>query len=326
MSHAKASKAPRELKDGDRLWISLAEDPSEFELAVAEQLAPLSEIADLAFVQIHPWRGTTCSARRAVKEHLLQEVEIPRERLVSFFHIGGRMDVGLPVSNLSFSNAAEAGSIQINKRNFSFSDQTIIVIACPQSDRDVEGGVLGGIEDAVGLLSLALGSRVFPRSLFSAYFCRKSKKFVTSDYMVVASTTEPEAMLGLNGFYGLKEFAVLSEKSHAALWFAGSAAAAQDHASKIIYYNTALEVLCGKNMQNFFRQLYRARKELSDAAAATVRKLQQLRGLILHQGRPQKIPAGEERGIQLLLMDGLIRSETGVLERSAFENFVKMRK
>ncbi|MFX5210907.1 hypothetical protein ABTC77_19585, partial [Acinetobacter baumannii] len=60
------------------------------------------------------------------------------------------------------------------------------------------------------------------------------------------------------------------DRTHAALWFAGLAFSANDNASKVVSYVTALEILTRKNIKNYLSHLYRKDSELHRAAIEKV--------------------------------------------------------
>ena len=102
---------------GDRLWIWLADEPSTFEIDLAEALIGFSKSMGATsddhgvfYVSGYSWRGGSDFTYDFLKTHLPQNIELPQPRMIRFLTLPNKVDFSIPVSTLSFSHCAEAGA------------------------------------------------------------------------------------------------------------------------------------------------------------------------------------------------------------------------
>jgi hypothetical protein len=298
-------------KAGDRLWMWHADEPSAFETLLADTLAdfPQSEAGrddDGVFhVRAYSWRGREGFTQEFLKTHLPQSVELPLERMIKFVRIDDKLEFSIPNHTLSFSHTAEAGAIHFSPLKFVLSDQTLMILASRQSDHDREAPALTGSLDALGLISLLSGNILDGHSLFSSYFCTSRKKFLSGTLGIVGPSSVDWAPIKFADDNLDAPFDARDDRTHAALWFAGSAFSENDNASKIVSYVTALEILTGKNIKNYFSRLYRKESELQKVALEKVRALMNLRGNLVHKGQRLVLSPELERFAQAFILDAI---------------------
>jgi hypothetical protein len=289
-----------------------------FEEQVARQLIDFDAEATLFFVQVFSWRTTPMPTARALTSHLPKTAELAQDRCIGFHEISDKTTVKVAIPTLMFTDEAQAGDIQISTRKVSFSRQLLIVVGCRQVDHDAGHASLRGASDVIGLLSLIFGRRICEVPVISEYFNVSTKKFVSSTLALTAVSGVEEMIAGLTTFYGLDCFDGMDNTTHAALWFAGKAFTEIDRASKIVFLHTAMELVCGKRMQDHFRNLYKGRAFVGEAIEA-IDALQDLRGQLVHKGLLGGFSSAAERYAQLLLLDALVARQHGSLPASAFE-------
>lgn len=306
----------QEFKNGDRLWLWLADEPSDLEIHLAEALTvfPKSENSEdnngIFHVRAYSWRGTPDFTQDFLKEYLPNVVEFPFERTIKFLRIDDKLELSIPVATLSFSHNAEGGAIHVSPQKFSFWDQTLMILASRQSDHDRKETALTGSFDSLGLVSLLSGPILHNAVLFSSYFCTARKKFLSGTLGVVAQSALDWAPIRFAGTdqNGLD---ARDDRTHAALWFAGAAFSSNDNASKIISYFTALELLTSENVKNYLNRLYRKDRPLQKLALEKVNTLATLRNDLVHRGRRVHLTPELERYAQAFIVDA-IRQNTNV--------------
>lgn len=314
-----AKKLNEEVKSSpDKLWFWLADEVTEFESKIADQLQNILSANKLFFVRLFSWDNSSVSASELVKTCLPAKAEFPNDRKVSFFHIGQELKVKIPFPTLTHMNEPDCvGNVNISSIDYQFSNQTIIVIACSQEEHDAKNYSLNGTNDVVGYLSLMLGKNILHKEIFSNYFCVQKKKFISGDLELKTREGNENKIFGLKKFYNIDKFSGEDEKIHAALWFAGKAFVSNDSAVKVVFYKTALELLAGKTYSNFFGKIYQG--ETYDRANKKIKQFKDLRDNLLHKGKPIIMTDSMERYIQVFLLDAIAFSQKQILEKSAFE-------
>ncbi|WP_027534188.1 hypothetical protein [Bradyrhizobium sp. WSM3983] len=315
----------QQLKAGDRLWVWLAEEPSALEIELADALTvfPKLENAEdnngVFHVRVYSWRGSPDFTQDFLKTHLPNSVELPFERMIKFVKIDKKIEFSIPVAILSFSHSAEAGAVHVSPLKYSFWDQTLMILASRQSDHDRKDSALTGSFDSLGLVSLLSGQILHGGCLLSSYFCITRKKFLSGTLGVVTQSSTDWAPLQFASANqdGLD---ARDDRTHAALWFAGSAFSSNDNASKIVSYITALEILMGKNLQNYLSPLYRKDKELQKLALEKLTALKSLRGDLVHKGRRVVLSAELERYAQAFILDAIRQNNNVTTEVFAVQN------
>jgi hypothetical protein len=308
----------RHMKLGDRLWISSAEPSSTLEVQIATKLAEFDQECRLFHVHVFSWRATPMPSAREVTTHLPRTAEFCQSRYIGLHEIKNETTVSVALPTLMFTDIARAGDIQLTFRKITFCHQLLVIVGCRHTDHEAGHASLRGAMDAVGFLSLCFGKRICEVPVISEYFDATKQKFVSSTLALTAESATAGLVYGIRTFYGLDHFDGLNDRVHAALWFAGKAFVETDRASKLVFLHTAIEVISGKSLQNYFRRLYSGKSFLEDALHI-VRTLQQLRGKLLHQGRLDSLPTMSERYGQLLILDALVAERHGHLPRSALE-------
>jgi hypothetical protein len=185
----------QQLKAGDRLWVWLADEPSTFEISLADALTvfPKSEKSEdnngVFHVRVYSWRGSPDFTQDFLKTYLPNSVELPLERMIKLVKIDDKTEFSIPVATLSFSHDAEAGAIHVSPLKYSFWDQTLMILASRQSDHDRKEPALTGSFDSLGLVSLLSGSILHGGVLFSSYFCTTRKKFLSGTLGLVPQSS-----------------------------------------------------------------------------------------------------------------------------------------
>lgn len=308
---------PATPQTGDRLWVTLDDPPSEFEKGVAEKIREFDRESSVFFVQVFSWRSVPTPRFKDVQYQLPKITELSQDRTVIFYEIGEETTLSIPTCRLMFSNSAGAGIVSVNPSKFKFKNQLLVVIACRQEDHDSGHASLHGSMDAIGYLSLVFGKSISEVPIFSIYFNADAEKFVSGALVLKETSKQEESVYGIKDFYKLDRFIADDDRTHAALWFAGKAFTEIDLASKIILYYSSIELICGKRMQDYFRNLYKGRS-YSALAVETVKNLKELRNQLLHQGKLGDFSGPFERCIQVLLLDAIIEKQCGKLANSAF--------
>lgn len=295
---------------GDRFWVWLEGDPTEFEARLADALAafPKTEATEndngVFQVRAYSWRGSIDFTHDFLKTHLPRTIEFPFDRMITFLRVDDALTFSIPVPTLSFSDIAAAGSINVSAQKYNFTHQTLLILACRQADHDREAPALSETHDALGLVSILAGDILYGRSLFSSYFCTKRKKFLSGTLGLVKQSSVEWAPLKFAGDHP-EVLDARDDRTHAALWFAGSAFSSSDNASKVVAYVTAFEILMGKNLQNFVRGLYRKDSQLQNLALEKMRNLENLRGDLVHAGRRIALSPELERYAQAFILDAI---------------------
>ena len=224
--------------------------------------------------------------------------------MIKFVKIDDRTEFSIPVATLSFSHSAEAGAIHVSPQKYSFWDQTLMILASRQSDHDRKEHALTGSFDSLGLVSLLSGPILHGGVLFSSYFSITRKKFISGTLGVVPQSSVEWAPIKFAGA-NQSGLDARDDRSHAALWFAGSAFSSNDNASKIVSYVTAFEILMGKNVQNYLSRLYQKDKDLQKLVLEKTAALKNLRGDLVHKGRRVVLSAELERYAQAFILDAI---------------------
>ena len=306
-------------KAGDRLWFTLAEPPSDFEKIVAEQIQAAGASDDVFYLQFFSWANSSDPMARELPGHLPSAIELCTERWLSILQCGAETTVKIPVETLTHSSKAIAGNIRVTSKEFSFEDQVVIMFACRQEDHDSGYASLRGASDAIGLLSLIFGHNIQPTPIFGNYFNLKEQKFVSGSLIVRTTAEVEKRIFGIKTFYNVDEFLGDSDTVHAALWFVGKAYTERDRASKIVFYQTAMEMVWGsKQLHKRVASCYSGMPGPKRKARETVIRLKKLRHEIVHRGQLGDFSGEFERHVQLLLLDGLVAKQLGALSQSAF--------
>lgn len=298
------------LSVGDRFWVWLEDEPTEFEVMLADALVafPKTEATEndngVFQVRAYSWRGSIEFTHDFLETHLPRTIELPFDRMITFLRVDDTLKFSIPIPTLSFSDVATAGSIHVSPQKFTFTHQTLLILACRQADHDREAPALAETHDALGLVSILSGDILYGRSLFSSYFCTKRKKFLSGTLGLVKQSSVERAPLKFAGDHP-EAFDARDDRTHAALWFAGSAFSSSDNASKVVAYVTAFEILMGKNLQNFVRSLYRKDSQLQSLALEKMRSLKTLRGDLVHAGRRIALSPELERYAQAFILDAI---------------------
>ena len=327
MSAVNDDSQMQQLKTGDRFWVWLAEEPSAFEINLADELAvfPKLENSDdpednngVFHVRAYSWRGSPDFTQDFLKTYLPQ---LPFEGMIKFVKIDDKAEFSIPVATLSFSHGAEAGAILVSPLKYSFWDQTLMILASRQSDHDRKDSALTGSLDSLGLVSLLSGPILHGAVLFSSYFCATRKKFLNGSLGVVPQSSVDCAPIKFadDNQGGLD---ARDDQTRAALWFAGSAFSSNDNASKIVSYVTALEILMGKNQQNYMSRLYRKDRELQKLALEKIKALSKLRGDLVHKGRRVILSAELERYAQAFILDVIRHNNSMASETFAAQRVI----
>lgn len=314
-----------QLQSGDRLWVWLADEPSAFENQLADELTvfPESENAEdnngVFHVRVCSWRGSPNFTQEFLKTYLPHTVELPFERMIKFVKIDDKIEFSIPVATLSFSYCAEAGAIHVCPHKYSFWNQTLMILASRQSDHDRKEVTLTGSLDSLGLVSLLSGPILHGGVLFSSYFCTTRKKFVSGTLGVVAQPFTDLAPIKFadNNRNG---FDARDDRTHAALWFAGSAFSSSDNALKIVSYFTALEILTTENAKNYLNRLYRKDRELQKLALEKFSALITLRNNLVHRGRRVALTPELERYAQAFIVDAIRKNNKVTSETFAVQS------
>jgi hypothetical protein len=294
---------------GDRFWVWLEGEPTEFEIMLADALAafPKTEATNdngVFQVRAYSWRGTVDFTHDFLKTHLPRTIELPFDRMITFLRIDDALTFSIPVPTLSFSDIAAAGSINISAQKFNFTHQTLLILACRQTDHDREAPALAETHDALGLVSILSGDILYGRPLFSSYFCTKRKKFLSGTLGLVKQSSVERTPLKFARNHP-EVLDARDDRTHAALWFAGSAFSSIDNASKVVAYVTAFEILMGKNLQNYVSRLYKNDPQLQNLALEKMRNLSTLRGDLVHAGLRIALSPELERYAQAFILDAI---------------------
>ncbi|WFU73703.1 HEPN domain-containing protein [Bradyrhizobium sp. CB2312] len=314
---------------GDRFWVWFADEPSAFEVHLADTLTafPKSEPSQddngVFHVRAYSWRGRPDFTQEFVQAYLPRSVELPDDGMIKFVTIDDKLEFSIPVETLSFSYSAEAGAIHVTARKIILSDQTLMILASRQSDHDREAPALTGSFDALGLISLLSGNVLLGRCLFSSYFCTTRKKFLSGALGVVGPSPVDWAPIKFADDNPDTRFDARNNRTHAALWFAGSAFSANDNASKVVSYVTALEILTGKNIKNYLSRLYRKDSELHKAALEKVLALMDLRGDLVHKGQRIVLSPELERYAQAFILDAIRDNNKVASARFAVQSVIE---
>ena len=307
---------PPELKIGDRGWFWLASEPSSFELMLADCLTnfPPEDRKQaengVYYVSIHSWRGDGSFTSTTVSSFFPMSCEMPNTRFVSFMHVEGEHRFEVPDVNIIHTNEGKTTHIRVAAREIFVGNQIVFLAAARQIDYDMEAPSLAGISDSIGLLSIMCGCLIQSEEIVSGYFCRVHRKFISGKLKV---TTDPTiSRTALRFTEPGVSFDAKDERTHGALWFAGRAFSAKDHASKIVFYRTALELIGGKQFKNFFGRVYSKHQSTKSLADEKLKVIEKLRGEVVHEGKRANLPLELERYVQALILDGL-RFKHGML-------------
>jgi hypothetical protein len=300
-----------QLAAGDRFWVWFADEPSAFEVHLAETLTafPKPELSQhdngVFHVRAYSWRGRPEFTQEFLKAHLPRSVELPADGMIKFVTIDDKLEFSIPMETFSFSHSAEAGSIHVTARKLTLSDQTLMILASRQSDHDREAPALSGSFDALGLISLLSGNVLLGRCLFSSYFCTTRKKFLSGALGVFGPSPVDWTPIKFADENPDSRLDARDDRTHAALWFAGLAFSANDNASKVVSYVTALEILTRKNIKNYLSHLYRKDSELHRAAIEKVLAFLNLRADLVHKGQRIVLSSELERFAQAFILDAI---------------------
>ena len=304
-----------ELNCGDRLWLWSPGPPSELEKQIADLFSAHTDTQKF-HVQVFSWGSTPMQSTRQIRSQLHKVTDSALQRFIGIHDIGAEVEVSIPTADVTFTQTAQAGAVNITTRTQTFKSQTLITIGCKQEDYDQGHGSLLGSFDAIGYMSLIFGSNIFHKPVISAYFDTKLQKFIHGELHIVESRDEESAVHGLGDFSGIDKFDISSDKSHAILWFAGKGFVEVDRASKIVFYHSALELACSGNIQNYIRWFYK-KSICKELAEKTVKSICSLRNNLVHRGKLGEWDRILERQIQLILLDILITDQSGQISDSA---------
>ncbi|PZU87477.1 MAG: hypothetical protein DI528_07610 [Shinella sp.] len=334
-------------KAGDRLWFWSAEEPSEFEKVIANSLKGSQLKSEIFHVKVYGWSGAAISE---IYSDLSVPVELPQDRLVAFLEIGEKMSVKVPSESLMRATDGALFSININHQDYTFHNQILVIVAASQKDHDDGYATLRGASDIFGYLALIFGSSISNEPIISCYFNTSTEKFLTSRLQIRHdSDLESETFgiksffdldrfrlqirhdsdlesetFGIKSFFDLDRFSGEDDNIHASLWFVGKAYSENNRAVKIVFYQTAVEMLYGsKEPHKGFRKLYQGRSGAHRATDAVIR-LRKLRTDLVHKGMLGDFPHELERSIQLLLLDAIVEKQHGSLRNSAFFAALKL--
>lgn len=294
------------------MWHWSAEAPTPFEMMLAGHLSAFTDGDSpdqdngVFRVSAYSWRGDDALTSK-VFECIPKDMEVKFPRLVTFHAIDEEMKVSIP--SASVFNSSKASFIDIGHRDVTLHPGIMLLVASRQMDYDDEGPTLAGHDDALGIVSLVAGHILNKEEVFSSYFCVERKKFLCGrlrivEDPVVARTVIPEL--------GEIRLDAQNETTHVAFWFAGKAFSASDHASKIVFYQVALESAVGKqNVTNFFGSLYKGRGAFTDHIMCLIKRAKSARDDIVHRGERRTLTTEVERYIQAAIIDAL-RDRHGV--------------
>lgn len=296
----------------------LGDQPSEFETAIANQIKDLESDNKLYFVRLYPVQNKDIPVQEIINNYLPTKAEFPTNRCVSFFHIENEMKVKLPVPRLNYINDPNCiGNIHISSEEYVFSNQTLLLLACSQKEQDVKNTALASTYDVFGYLTLMLGGNIFKKEIFSKYFCLSKKKFVSKEFELKNKNFAQDHIIGLKKFYEFENFNAEDDKIHAALWFSGRAYSANDNASKIVFYKTALELAAAQQYQNWYGKIYKGR--IFEQAQEKLNSLKIMRDQLLHKGKAVSFPDHLERYIQIFILDAIAYKQGNSLKKTGFE-------
>lgn len=308
-------------KAGDRLWFWSAEEPSEFEKVIANSLKGSQLKSEIFHVKVYGWSGAAISE---IYSDLSVPVELPQDRLVAFLEIGEKMSVKVPSESLMRATDGALFSININHQDYTFHNQILVIVAASQKDHDDGYATLRGASDIFGYLALIFGSSISNEPIISCYFNTSTEKFLTSRLQIRHDSDLESETFGIKSFFDLDRFSGEDDNIHASLWFVGKAYSENNRAVKIVFYQTAVEMLYGsKEPHKGFRKLYQGRSGAHRATDAVIR-LRKLRTDLVHKGMLGDFPHELERSIQLLLLDAIVEKQHGSLRNSAFFAALKL--
>jgi hypothetical protein len=300
---------------GDRLWFWSAEEPSEFEKVIANSLKGSQLKSEIYHVKVYGWSGAAISE---IYSDLSVPVELPQDRLVTILEIGEKMSVKVPSESLMHATDGALFSININHQDYTFHNQILVIVAASQKDHDDGYATLRGAYDIFGYLALIFGSSISSEPIISCYFNTSNEKFLTSRLQIRHGSDLESETFGIKSFFDLDRFSGEDDNIHASLWFVGKAYSENNLAVKIVFYQTAVEMLYGsKEPHKGFRKLYQGRSGAHRATDAVIR-LRKLRTDLVHKGMLGDFPHELESSIQLLLLDAIVEKQHGSLRNSAF--------
>jgi hypothetical protein len=303
-----ASKPPT-LKIGDRMWVWLASAPASFELMLADRLSnfPPEDSRRIEngvyYVSIHSWRGNRSITNTVVNDYFPHSYELPKPCLVSFMHVDGEHEFEIPDVSVAYSSEGLVADVRVAPKKLCVHNQIVLLVAVRQEDYDAEAPSLAGISDAIGLLSILSGHMLYSREIIGGYFCRIRCKFISGRLKAAAESTI--STTALRFAEPRISFDATDERTHGALWFAGRAFSAEDHASKIVFYRTALELIGGKCFRNFFGAKYKTHASTKTLADSKLEAIEKLRADVVHCGKRAILQVELERYVQALIVDGL---------------------
>ena len=230
--------------------------------------------------------------------------EMPNTRFVSFMHVEGERRFEAPDVNIIHTNERKTTHIRVAAREIFVGNQIVFLAAARQIDYDMEAPSLAGISSILSvfyLLCAGVFSKVREWLLIKYY--RVRRKFISGKLKVTPDPTISRTALRFTE-PGVS-FDAKDERTHGALWFAGRAFSAKDHASKIVFYRTALELIGGKQFKNFFGRVYSKHQSTKSLADEKLKVIAKLRGEVIHEGKRANLALELERYVQALILDGL---------------------
>jgi len=314
------------IKPGDRLWVRLAEEPSAFERMIADGLRRSEFKCDVYHLQVYCWENLFVRDVRQIASHLAINAQFPQQRDIFVVEIGENIGVTVPVESLMSATNGAVSSVNITGKSYDFQNQILLIVASRQEDHDAGYATLRGAFDVVGYLSLMFGGNISSKPIISCYFDIRFEKFLTANLEVTHASDVENEIFGVGSFFGLDQFSGEDDNIHASLWFIGKAVTENDRAAKIVFYQTAIEMLYGsKDPHKGFKKLYHNQGGVQKALEAA-KRLNKLRIDLVHRGKIGEFSRELERFIQLMLLDAVVEKHQGSLAKSAFFEALKVTK
>lgn len=299
---------PLRLKRGDRFWFRFAEDPSEFEELLSKNI-PIetstedNQHGDRVFHVSLFSSDFSAQDIETFAEQIKRELsETYRDCGITFLHLDNSYEVSIPRESLTVSNIAT--EVIIHRDCYKISKGSYILFWQDQVQFDIDDEVPSGHYDLIGLVSLMTGERISRHPIIECYYAEDARKFLVSNLIIMHDEIRQGDMKPLS-FSECSSIDSTNVVLHTILWFAGRAFTARDHAQKIIFYHTALEICIGNDsFRKEIKKLYaKSDRNFSVRMGDIAHRIKASRNRIVHNGKMNVMDKKLERYAQAFLID-----------------------
>jgi hypothetical protein len=309
-------------KLGDRLWFWRDGPSSKFEKSLSALLRQLRWNNNILEVEIFSCDPEVFGQLNLIRDILPQAILLRNSCALCVYTTDASTKVQFPAAYLSFSHSASAGDVQVFCNECTISRQCFLICAACHEDIKVEQRLEGNL-DLIRIVALLIGRGLLHPPIYFSYLCLEREKFISGELELRARSALDTFLCKWEEHSSPNLGTENDSVVQACLWFSAKAFLSQDQATKIFYYNTALEIIAGGHIQNHYRAIFRNRPDTKSLLEERLWEAQRSRGALVHNGLPMQFSTGLKRFIQALLFDAIVYRLTGRLEHSSFERLTR---